>query len=50
MQREVGTKSKDYELLPVKETREFPWTIWLIVIALVFVLFEVFFIKWRGDL
>lgn len=50
MQREVGTKSTDYKLLPVKETREFPWTIWLIVIALIFLLFEVFFIKWRGDL
>lgn len=50
IQREVGTKSADYELLPVKETREFPWTIWLIVIALIFVLFEVFFVKWRGDL
>lgn len=50
LRRDVGTKSTDYKLLPVKETREFPWTIWLIVIALVFVLFEVFFIKWRGDL
>jgi len=50
LQKEVGTKSTEYKLLPVKETREFPWTIWLIVIALIFVLFEVFFVKWRGDL
>lgn len=50
MQRDVGTKSADYKLQPVKETREFPWTIWLLAIAIVFLLFEVFFVRWRGDI
>lgn len=50
MQRDVGTKSADYKLQPVKETREFAWTIWLLAIAITFLLFEVFFVRWRGDI
>lgn len=50
VQKEAGTKSADYKLLPVKETREFAWAIWLIVFGLIFLIFEVFFVKWRGDL
>ena len=50
MKRDVGTKSSDYKLQPVKETREFAWTIWLLVIAITFLFFEVFFVKFRGDL
>jgi hypothetical protein len=49
LEEPVGTKSTDYELKPVKETREFSWTIWLLIIGLVFVMFEVFFVKYRGD-
>jgi len=45
----VGTKSVDYELRPVKETREFHLTIWLLAIALFFLIFEVFFVKYRGE-
>ena len=45
-----GTKSTDYELLPVKETRKFHWDVWLLAFALLFIVFEVFFIKYRGDL
>ncbi len=50
MDKKIGTKSVDYELKPVKETREFHWEIWLLAIALALVVFEVFFIKYRGDL
>lgn len=45
----IGTKSTDYELRPVKETREFPWTLLLLVIALGVAVFEIFFVKYRGD-
>jgi hypothetical protein len=50
MDKKVGTKSVDYELKPVKETREFHWELMLLVIALTLVVFEVFFVKYRGDL
>lgn len=50
MDKKVGTKSVDYELKPVKETREFHWELMLLIIALVLVVFEVFFVKYRGDL
>ena len=46
----VGAKSKEYELKPVKETRKFPLETALLALALLLVLFEVFFIKYRGDL
>ncbi|MBW2969775.1 BatA and WFA domain-containing protein [Candidatus Woesearchaeota archaeon] len=49
LEKQVGTKSLEYELKPVKETREFPLDIWLLVFALFFILFEVFFVKYRGD-
>lgn len=48
-QEQVGTQSTDYELKPVKETREFPWTLALLLIALFMLLFEQLFIKRRGD-
>ncbi|MBI4146622.1 VWA domain-containing protein [Candidatus Woesearchaeota archaeon] len=47
--KQVGAKSTDYELRPVKETRRFIWDVWLIAIALFLLVFEVFFVKWRGD-
>lgn len=47
--KEIGTKSKAYELRPVKETREFDWAIALILAALAFILFELLVIKKRGD-
>jgi len=50
LEKSTGTKSVDYELRPVKETREFQWTIWLLALAVFLLLFEVFFIKYRGDL
>ncbi len=46
----VGTKSTDYELKPVKEKREFHWEVWLLALAVFLLLFEVFFVKYRGDL
>lgn len=49
LEKPVGTKSTDYELKPVKETREFPLDVWLLALALFFVVFEVFFVKYRGD-
>lgn len=49
LEKSIGTKSVEYELKPVKETREFPLDIWLLVLALFFVVFEVFFVKYRGD-
>lgn len=45
----TGTKSLEYELRPVKEKREFPWDIWLLIIALSLVVFEVWYVKARGD-
>lgn len=48
--KEAGTKSTEYELLPVKETRQFHWTVYLLAIALFLLVFEVFFVKYRGDL
>jgi len=50
LDKKVGTKSTDYELKPVKEKREFHWEIWLLALAVFLLLFEVFFIKYRGDL
>ncbi len=50
LEKPVGTKSTDYELKPVKETREFPLDVWLLALALFFIIFEVFFVKYRGDL
>lgn len=50
LDKPVGTKSSDYELHPVKETKEFHWTLWLLALALIGLLFEVFFVKYRGDL
>ena len=47
---QTGTKSTEYELKPVKETRQFHWDIWLLLISLFFLSFEIFFIKYRGDL
>ncbi len=45
----TGTKSLEYQLRPVKEKREFPWDIWLLIIAISFLLFEVWYVKARGD-
>lgn len=50
LDKQVGTRSTEYELQPVKETREFHWTLWLLALALLALLFEVWFVKWRGDL
>ncbi|VVB80948.1 Uncharacterised protein [uncultured archaeon] len=49
LDKPVGTMSTEYELKPVKEKREFAWDIWLLAIALFFVVLEVFFIRYRGD-
>ncbi|MCX6708784.1 MAG: hypothetical protein NTW67_04030, partial [Candidatus Woesearchaeota archaeon] len=49
LEKPVGTMSTEYELKPVKEKREFSWDIWLLAIALFFVVFEIFFIRYRGD-
>ncbi len=50
LDKKIGTRSVDYELKPVKETREYHWEIMLLTIALVLLIFEVFFVKYRGDL
>ncbi len=50
LEKQVGTKSTDYELKPVKEKREYHWELLLMAIALGLLLFEVFFIRYRGDL
>ena len=49
-EKKIGVKSTEYELRPVKETRKLPWELYLLGIALAFIVFEVFFIKYRGDL
>ena len=49
LEKPAGTRSIDYQLKPVKEKREFNWDLLLLAIALVLLLFEVFFIKYRGD-
>ncbi len=46
----VGVRSENYELQPVKETREFNLELVLLSLALILTVFEVFFIKYRGDL
>lgn len=46
----VGARSVDYELQPVKETRKFNLELLLLALALILTIFEVFFIKYRGDL
>lgn len=46
----AGTKSLEYELHPVKEKREFPWSIWLLIIALTLAVFEIWFVRARGDI
>jgi len=50
LEKKVGTKSTEYELKPVKETREFHWEIWLLSLAIILLVFEVFFVRYRGDL
>lgn len=45
-----GTRSQEYELKPVKETREFPWAIALLIFAIAILLFEMLFVKMRGEL
>ncbi len=50
LDKKIGTKSTDYQLKPVKETREFHWEIWLLAIAAALLVFEIFFVKYRGDL
>ena len=50
LDKKVGTKSTEYELKPVKEKREFHWEVWLLALAVFLLLFEVFFVKYRGDL
>jgi hypothetical protein len=50
LEKQVGTRSTEYELKPVKEKREFHWEVWLLALAVFLLLFEVFFIKYRGDL
>lgn len=49
LEKSEGTKSMEYELRPVKEKREFSWDIWLLVIAIAFVFFEIWYVKFRGD-
>lgn len=49
LEKKVGTKSTEYELRPVKETREFQWDVWLLIIAIGLLIFEVFFVKYRGE-
>ena len=46
----IGTKSTEYELKPVHEERKYNLEVFLLALALFMVIFEVFFIKWRGDL
>ncbi len=45
-----GTKSVQYELKPVKEERTYSLEFLLTTIGLMLLIFEVLFIKWRGDL
>ncbi len=45
----AGTKSFEYELRPVKETREFHWAVWLLALALILTVFEIWFVRSRGD-
>ncbi len=49
LEKPAGTKSTEYELRPVKETREFHLDVWLLALALFFIVFEVFFVRYRGD-
>ncbi len=49
-EKKIGVKSTEYELRPVKETRKLPWELYLLALALALIVFEVFFIKYRGDL
>jgi hypothetical protein len=46
----TGTKSLDYTLQPVKETRKLPWGLGLLALALILLLLEMLYVKWRGDL
>jgi hypothetical protein len=43
-----GTKSVDYELQAVKEQREYPWTITLIILGIIALYIELLIIKRRG--
>jgi len=45
-----GTKSVQYELKPVREERKYSLEFLLTTIGLLLLIFEVLFIKWRGDL
>jgi len=46
----LGAKSTEFKLKPVKETRKFELEPILILIAGIILLFEVFYIKMRGDI
>lgn len=50
LEKRIGTRSADYKLHPVKETREFQWVVWLLSMAVFLSVFEVWFVKSRGDL
>lgn len=45
-----GTKSPQFELQPVKEERTHSLEFNLLALALALLIFEILFIKWRGDL
>ncbi len=45
-----GTQSINYELKPIKEQREYYWANLLLSIAILLLLFELYFIKKRGEL
>ncbi len=49
-QTSSGTKSPQFELQPVKEERTHSLEFNLIALALALLIFEILFVKWRGDI
>ncbi len=50
MKEAIGAKSTDFELKPVKETRNFDFDTALLAAACIVLLLELLFVKYRGDI
>jgi len=46
----LGVSPEDLQLKAVREMRRVPWEYWLIVLALIVLFVELFYIKFRGDI
>lgn len=46
----IGETPDDVELAPVRELRRVPWEMYLLVIALIILFIELFYVKIRGDI